>query len=259
MKRILMAAAVVAISGGAAQAAPVGLLGLYQFNNADLSDSSGNGNNGTAAAGVTFEANGKAVGDGAARFAAVSGLSGFSVPIDINASALPAMTFGAWVSVDPATAALGKFLSHDNGSFDRTLGLDTRGGGTANDFSAFTGSGVLAGGARVDNVFTHVAASYDGTNVNLFVNGVLTATAADSTGADVGLTSLFVGTNPGFNEDFVGLMDDVFVFNRALNEAEIAGIVQNGFEISSVPIPAAAPMLALALAGLALVGRRCQA
>lgn len=253
VKALLSAAAMVGLLSGAAQAAPAGLLGFYEFTGGDLTDTSGLGSHGVANAGVGFVANGRAPGNAAATFAAVAGLSGFNVPININPASLPAMTFGAWVNIDPGAGPLAKFLSHDDGGFDRTIGVDTRGGG----FSAFTGTGVLGGGPRVDNVWKHVAASYDGATVNLFVDGALAGTAADTTGG--GFSALTVGSNPGFNEDFVGLMDDVFVFGRALNAGEIADIVNNGIDLgppNAVPLPATAPLLGIALLTFALARRR---
>src|SRR6187200_2034278 len=53
------------------------------------------------------------------------------VPVDINPAALPRMTWGAWVRTDTLTSSLYKALGHDNGNWDRTLGLDNRNPGGA--------------------------------------------------------------------------------------------------------------------------------
>ena len=71
------------------------------------------------------------------------------------------------------------------------------------------------------NTWTHLAVSYDGTTLRLYVNGVqagsraLTGPIAASTG------SLRIGGNAVWGEYFKGLIDEVRVYNRALSAGEI--------------------------------------
>lgn len=252
MKIILSAATAAAllVSADAASAlSTAGLLGYYDFESSDAADSSGEGNDGVVGSAVTFTAPGGGVDGGVAmRTARIDGRGrsdGFvNLPIDVNASVLPEVTFGAWVN--PASGGNGKVFSHDNGGFDRTLGIDTRGGGLG--WSAFTGSGVLGSSPApfALDEWTFIAASYDGTNVTLTV-GSEQFTAADNTDFNVGLTFLALGGNPSYDENFDGLIDNAFVFSRVLSLDELNDIRVNGVSTAVVPLPATLPLLAGAL------------
>ncbi len=71
------------------------------------------------------------------------------------------------------------------------------------------------------NVWTHLAATYDGTTLRLFVNGAqvgsraLTGALVTSTGA------LRVGGNGIWGEFFQGRIDEIRIYNRALSPVEI--------------------------------------
>jgi hypothetical protein len=80
------------------------------------------------------------------------------------------------------------------------------------------GATALAVGA-----WTHLAATYDGTTVRLFVNGVQAAAKAASGPMATSTRPLKIGGNAVFGEWFTGLIDDVRVYNRALTAAEIQG------------------------------------
>ena len=242
---------------GMVGAAPLNPLAIYTFDNADGTDSSGNGNHGTivGAGGTTFtDAGGGRNGVGRAMDSSVfAGRTGIETGININPNVFTSLTMGAWVYArSTGGRGIGKFLSHDDGSFDRTVGLDDRGGPGTN-YGAFTGSGLLkpAGPDPIGKWF-HIAVSYDGANVNLWRNGALAGTATDNTDFDLSIWNLHIGTNPGFNEDFDGLIDDAFVYGRALDEKEVKDIYQNGFgPVSQVPIPATLPLL---IGGFAVFG-----
>lgn len=81
------------------------------------------------------------------------------------------------------------------------------------------------------NVWTHVAATYDGRAMKIYLNGQLDAsldlgvTAVPKTGTD----PLIIGyTNEGRSTYFKGLIDEVEIFDRALEPAEIAAIFNAG-------------------------------
>ena len=72
------------------------------------------------------------------------------------------------------------------------------------------------------NTWTHLAVTYDGTTLRLFVNGVQTSNKA-TTGALVTSTRpLRIGGNAVWGEHFAGVIDEVRIYNRALTAAEIA-------------------------------------
>jgi len=132
--------------------AETGLVAYYPFDG-DTNDHSGNGNDGTTH-GATF----------------VSGTSGQALSFDgvddyvsalvnINPDVMPQMTMAAWVRPDDGSP-IRQVISHDNGGYARSLGIDHRGGGTG--WSAFSGSGSVLGYHPVTiGEWVFVAAVYD--------------------------------------------------------------------------------------------------
>jgi Concanavalin A-like lectin/glucanases superfamily len=77
------------------------------------------------------------------------------------------------------------------------------------------------------NTWYHVVATADGTNLKMYLNGVLSnqnaQTAATTDTTDV----LFIGNN-GSNNNLQGRMDDVRVYNRVLSDSEIVQLYNMG-------------------------------
>ena len=165
-------------------AAPLDPLALYTFDNGITVDDSGNGNTGTVLGGVSIAAGGSFDGSDALDTGVLAGLSGIDTGIDINRGTISSLTMGGWVYTrSTGGRGLGKILSHDNGGFDRTLGVDSRGDDPGDDYAAFTGSGVADADATALalNVWTHLAVVYDGASSALYVNGAVVDTFSEST------------------------------------------------------------------------------
>jgi hypothetical protein len=71
------------------------------------------------------------------------------------------------------------------------------------------------------NTWTHVAATYDGTTIRMFVNGVQRATAAQTNGLVASAGALRLGGNSIWGEWFAGMLDDVRVYDQALTAAQV--------------------------------------
>jgi hypothetical protein len=72
------------------------------------------------------------------------------------------------------------------------------------------------------NTWTHIAATYDGTTLRLFVNGVQTSTKAVTGSIKTSTGALRFGGNTSWSDEwFSGLIDEVRLYNRALTAAEI--------------------------------------
>src|SRR5262249_14256211 len=82
------------------------------------------------------------------------------------------------------------------------------------------------------NEFTHVAGTYDGTTMRLYVNGVLDSSATTTLGPlQITSTPLIIGSSQrnGVEQTFFqGLVDEVEIFNRALTPDEILAIYSAG-------------------------------
>lgn len=99
-------------------------------------------------------------------------------------------------------------------------------------FSMFIdGSNVFACGTTTLplNQWSHLAATFDGSTIRIYVNGVLEGQSAAVGNLDAAVgTSLTIGALGGAFDFFKGLVDEVEVFSRALNASEITAIFTAG-------------------------------
>ena len=94
--------------------------------------------------------------------------------------------------------------------------------------SVRTNTTLIASNTLPVNQWSHVAATYDGTALRLYLNGVLAGQTNYSGGifsgsANLGIGIIPFGTSSGWS--FSGAMDEVSLYNRALSAAEIQSIV----------------------------------
>ncbi|MBY8975345.1 VPLPA-CTERM sorting domain-containing protein [Rhodobacteraceae bacterium NNCM2] len=271
--KYLLAAGAVFAATEAAAVPTNGLLGYYTFDSSDASDSSGNGADGTLGANSSFAVGQGVDGNTAAQFDTAGSSDFINVPINLNPSFSSSATIAGWFLVDPAAPVnRGRVgVTHDNGGYDRGISLDTRTGTSPVEgteaFSAFAGTS--AGVVRSDEDFNRptdlgewffVAVVFDQgvtngsalyvANQSLSSFSVETFTASTGNGASTA-TIGGVGT-----DEWLGLIDNVGFYNRALSQQEIENFAFSSAGLSTVPLPAAAPMLLLGLAGLYAGTRR---
>jgi hypothetical protein len=72
------------------------------------------------------------------------------------------------------------------------------------------------------NTWTHLATTYDGSNIRLYVNGTLVSTKAMTGSVDTSTLPLRIGANNVWGEPFKGTLDEIRVYRRTLSAAEIA-------------------------------------
>jgi Concanavalin A-like lectin/glucanases superfamily len=72
------------------------------------------------------------------------------------------------------------------------------------------------------NTWSHLAVTYDGSALRLYVNGAVVATTAVAGSIPTSNGALRMGGNSVWGEWFGGLLDDVRIYNRALSAGEIA-------------------------------------
>lgn len=224
MVRVARAAFLVCAAGvcgvGSAQETA---LAIFSFDDGTARDLSGNGVTtsllGAPVFGAGYEGGGLIT----------NGTSGVRVNLDINPATQRLLTMGGWVkasAIDPVR----HFLSHDNGGYDRNLGIDNRGGG--NGWSAFKGTGVVGYVPAVANQWQFVAVVYDdiaGTAM-LYVDGQ-SRSASGRTG--VGNTFLYIGRSTCCNVGVPGSIDGVFFLGEALSVERLDEIWAGG--IHKVP------------------------
>lgn len=153
-----------------------------------------------------------------------NGRAFIELPLDINPEAMPQLTFSAWVRADDASPVR-QVMSHDNGGFDRSLGIDTRGGG--HGWSLFTGSGVLGYKPVETGRWVFVAGVWDqATGKTRLHVGDAVFERDGRAGGGHGKVSL--GRNPSYGEHFIGAIDEVRFHARALSREEITTVARQG-------------------------------
>lgn len=200
-----------------------GLVGHWTFDGADfttsVADKSGQGNAGYLPSGVATSSV-KAVG----KLGQGLSLNGSSAAVNVadNAALDPStVTVSAWIKRTTSAASFPVILSKESGSTGYVLHLqDTDeikwkiNGDEATDI--LTTSADLSTGT-----WYHVVGTYDGTNLRLYINGVLSDTSP-KTGAvadsSIGVT---IGQYGDADNKFSGVIDDVRVYSRALTATEV--------------------------------------
>jgi chitodextrinase len=197
--------------------APSGLVAAYGFNEGagtTVTDASGNGNNGTIS-GATWTTSG--------RYGNALVFNGTSALVTINnATTLQlstAMTLEAWVNPSTVSSAWRDviFKANDNYFLEGTSTTSSRPaiGGT------FASSSLYGTTALAVNTWTHLAATYDGTTMRLYVNGTQVSSQAQ-TGAIASSTNpLQIGGDSLYGQFFQGTIDEVRIYNVALTAAQI--------------------------------------
>jgi hypothetical protein len=202
---------------------PPGLVAAFAFDEGSgstVSDASGTGNHGTIL-NATRTTNG--------RYGRALLFNGSSAWVSVADSAsldlTTGMTLEAWVQ---PTAAMGTSW--------RSIVLKERSSGLsyslyANTSSTQPGAYINTGSSDRDvqgpsnvpaDVWTHLAATYDGTTLRLYVNGTLVRSAAFPGALVVTDGVLRIGGNAVWGEWFNGHIDEVRIYNRALSVSEIA-------------------------------------
>ena len=221
VRGLVIAAAAVAALAFAPTSGPAtaGLVAAFAFDEGSgttVADQSGNGNNGTLA-NTTWAATGKY--GKALSFNGTS--SRVTVPNSASLQLTTGMTLEAWVNPTTVTNAWRDIIEKGNDNYYLM--------GTT-DHSIRPGGGGIVGGsygeafgtaALAVNTWTHLAFTYDGSNLRLYVNGALVATQA-KTGAITSSTSaLTIGSDPFYGQYFSGMIDDLRIYNIALTQTQI--------------------------------------
>jgi hypothetical protein len=214
-----------------ASAQSVGLVAAYGFEEGagtTTADVSGNGNTGTLA-GATWTASGMYGG----RALSFNGAAHVTVPDSASLDLTTAMTIEAWVMPSVAPSTWSSVVTKDVDSYYLMGGTSPNGrpafGAT---FGGIPYQITFAPALLAVNQWTHLAATYDGTAVRLYVSGVEVATSPRTGPITTTNGVLTIGSN-SYDEYFSGLIDEIRIYNRALTVGEIQ--VDMGLPLSSAP------------------------
>jgi hypothetical protein len=212
-----------------------GLVGLWRFDEGagtTATDSSGNKNDGTLRGDDLQWAAGRA-GGGSLEIPNAQN-HGVLVPPSPSIDAIRSFTMAAWLFRTDQRSGLANVLSRRSSGSSEYYALAIAADGMArvylNSQSSPPGLPLSSPVEIPLDSWTHLAATYDGKEVHLYVNGVAVASTETTTVINGKDTSLCLGC--GQNSDTVviepatGRLDDVRLYSRALSAAEIAAIAR---------------------------------
>jgi len=205
-----------------AEPSTAGLVGHYELDG-NANDSSGNNNHGTLAVDPQWVAG--HIGSGALDFDGRHNYVDLGDPTSLQITGN--ITLAAWIKTDApeddydVILAKGYTTTPNGGIFLRVFD----GNYDTGSWDASGNHWVTVGGAGADiGQWVHLAGTYDGSNWNLYKNGQMIGSAADSVGAVEVNAGWAIGSRGGGTAErlFGGLIDDARIYDRALSYGEIA-------------------------------------
>jgi hypothetical protein len=198
---------------------PTGMVGWWP-GDGNANDIIG-GKNGTLGSGVTFVP-GKV--DRAFNF---DGTEGIKVQDDPGSNLVNEISVSTWVNRTSTTFASPVIKKADQGhGFALEFSNNNSILWALRTSSGWAGS---VGGNAANGVWTHVVGTYDGTTINLYVNGILAQSVLKQGTITTSSNSLYLGRDPAnLGREFHGLIDEPAIYSRALSQEEIQAIFNAG-------------------------------
>jgi hypothetical protein len=199
---------------------PTGIVAAFGFEEGTGTatvDSSGSGNNGTLS---------NATWSTAGRFGNALSFNGTNAMVNVaDSSSLDvttAMTVEAWVRPTALSGWQTVVLKEVAGGLIYSL-YSNSDASRPSTWIRHGGSerGLNGTAALAVNTWTHLAVTYDGANVRLYVNGAQVASRAQTGAINTSTGALRIGGNVIWGEYFSGLIDEVRIYSRALTAAQI--------------------------------------
>ncbi|MCJ7743694.1 MAG: LamG domain-containing protein, partial [Dehalococcoidales bacterium] len=231
-----------------------GLVALWHFDEGSgaltVADSSGNGNTGTVV-GATTGVVGKF--SNALRFDGINDYVEVPDPGIASSLDLDRATLEAWIYIDPTLPTGFLNIVRKGHGLNRTYGLDIglpgprRMRGWANLGPAGNSTALVANGATTlaTGQWYHVAMTYDGSRVRVYVGGILDGISGNFVGNifDNNLSVRIGGQPSGDSQGamaFKGLIDEVRIWSTALNASQLDDVTPPVVTATADPVPNAA-------------------
>jgi hypothetical protein len=198
--------------------------GFEEAGGAAVLDASGLDNDGTLENGGVRVANGH-TGKGLETNGSAGNVDLGNLDVDPGA---PGVTIMAWINADDFGTSDARIVSKSTGAAeqDHVWMLSTINGPRLRfrlKTNGNTTTLIASGPTIASGTWVHAAASYDGTTMRLYQNGTLVGSTGKTGLVDIAPgVAAWIGANPGQgNQVFDGRMDDVKIFRRGLDAAEI--------------------------------------
>ena len=142
-----------------------------------------------------------------------------TVPDAASLRLTSAMTLEAWVNPTTVTSSWRDVIQKGDDNYYLMA--------TSTNSSRPAGGGIIGGSfapaygtaALATNTWSHLAVSYDGAAVRLYLNGTQVSSVAKTGSILTSTSPLTIGSDPFYGQYFSGMIDDVRVYNAALTAA----------------------------------------
>ena len=234
------------------------LVAAYGFNEntgTSTADQSGNGNAASFTNSPTWSTSGK--------FGSAISFNGSNAYLKVNDANIldltSGMTLEAWVN-PTSLSSYRTVISKENGTTNLAYALSANNSTTSSSnqrpdsrIRIGTTTKTATGTAKLAaNTWTHLASTYDGANLRLYVNGSLVSTLAVTGAITVTANQLCIGGSPALGgQYFPGLIDEVRIYNRALSSAEISTdmVTPIGTDLTAPSVSITAPLANSTISG----------
>lgn len=141
---------------------------------------------------------------------------GLRTELDVSPDMFPSMTWSAWILPNQIDGRI-TILSADRGDFDRAVIIEN------GKFAIYTGHGLWMPVSADLAQWQHITVVFEPERLRFYKNGQEFVSEEAPT-YDGDFENLQIGRNPGFGEVFHGRIDEVEIYDQALNANEITGI-----------------------------------
>lgn len=203
-----------------------GLVAYYPFNNNAIDNSMNNNEGNVKGAKLTNDRKGNK--NSAYIF---NGISDYIyIPNSKNLQITEAITISVWIKTDYALPYAGIICKAEPYEPRHGYLIDINDDNKVradiiNDHSANIGSTLISNNTLTDNKWHHILTTYDGKLFKLYIDGKLNSEMIYNKGMQINTEPLLIGWDESTwlsHRHFKGSIDDIRIYNRELNNKEIA-------------------------------------
>jgi concanavalin A-like lectin/glucanase superfamily protein len=143
-----------------------------------------------------------------------------TIPDTTSLHLITAMTLEAWVNPSALTSVWQDVIYKGNDNYFLEATSPSSWPVAGGTFGA-TGVEMHGTAALTANTWTHLAATYDGAMLRLYVNGTLVSSAPRTGSLAVSANPLQIGGDSIYGQYFAGTIDEIRVYNVTLTAAQI--------------------------------------
>ena len=129
------------------------------------------------------------------------------------------VTVACWINVSSVPDAVGRFIASFSDKNSQFIGLEIYPGDKIISLIGFQPG--YTESTYTPQTWLHAVMTYNGNDNKLYINGVLKDDFVGAGDLSAYFTSLNIGYNAFSNRYLQGSIDELYIYNRALNQAEV--------------------------------------